>query len=263
MKSIIYAILVAGMVLISGCMVDDPFENVDNTRFTASEDFAYEIAADGRAKLELSAINGSVEVIAIPDAKTVRVWGEKSVDSESNADAGEHLEELHISLVENADRISVRTQQPENAHGRVYRVNYLVRIPAGWDVSIAMVNGESYMDNLSGETHLELVNGNVVLRNLYGSLVARVTNGSVDAQMALEPDGRSDIRTVNGKILQSVPKLTSATVAASLVTGTISVHNLDLHNVSRSLIAYQGVLGEGKGEIILQTVNGSIELWGE
>lgn len=263
MKTIKWFLLVPGMFLLGGCEIDDPYQNVDNTRYVAYDEFDYETPVADRYIFDLSAINGKVEVIGIPGARSVRIWGEKSVGSESDDDANDHLDDLQVRVVTDADRVSVRTQQPENTHGRNYRVDYTVRIPADWDVVISQVNGEAYIDNLTAATSIDLVNGDVILRSLYGSLTTNVTNGEVDAEMALAPGGRCDLSTVNGRIALTVPKTTSASVNLSLSTGSISVYNLDLQDENRTRRTLKGVLGDGKGEILLQTINGSITLSGE
>jgi len=255
--------LAAAVALLGGCDIDDPYQNVDNTRYVATDEFEYETPVEGRHALDLNAINGKVEVIAIPGAQTVRIWGEKRVASDSDEDANEHLDNLEVRMIADDERISVRTAQPENTHGRDYRVDYSVRIPAGWAAVIIMVNGAAYLDNLSGDTSIELVNGEVVLRSIYGSLETRVTNGDVDARMVLAPGGRCDLSTVNGRIDLMVPRITSAGVTAGLTTGSISVSNLELHEAVRTKRTLKGVLGDGNGEILLQTVNGSIALNGE
>jgi hypothetical protein len=263
MKIKLSYILILAVALLGGCTIEDPYENVDNTRFVAAEEFEYEVAAVSRFTLELNAINGEVEVIAIPGTKSVRIWGEKRVASESDQDASEHLEDLKVRIIEDTDHISVRTQQPENTHGRVYTVDYNIRIPAEWDVVIALVNGEVYLDNLTGETQLDLVNGDAVMRNLYGSLIARLTNGEIDVEMALANGGRCDLSTVNGRIDLAIPRSTSATVNASLTTGSISLYNLEFDDLNRTKRTLSGLLGDGQGAIVLQTVNGSISLSGE
>ena len=256
-------ILIVALLLLGGCTIEDPYENVDNTRFVAWDDFDYELTAAGRFALELNAVNGDVEVIGIPESKTVRIWGEKCVASESDDDANDHLEELKVRIIEDTERISVRTQQPENSHGRIYSIDYSIRVPADWDVTVAMVNGKIYIDNLKGETRLDLVNGDAVMRNLFGSLVTRMTNGKADVGMELAAGGRCDVSTVNGRIDLQIPKTTSAKVTAHLTTGSISVYDLEFDDLSHTKRSLTGVLGDGRGEIVLQTVNGDISISGE
>lgn len=263
MKSSLFIIPLAGLILFAACCIEDPYENVENTRYTVTEEFSRELAANDYNGLELNNINGPVEVIGIPGAKSVRIWGEKSVSSESYDDADEHLQELLVSIHKDGGRLSVRTQQPENTHGRQYRVDYKVRIPEHWTVSVAMVNGDAYLDNLGKNTQLEMVNGNIVLRNGRGSLNMAITNGNVDAQLLLEAEDHCDIRAVNGKIALSIPAATSANVTATLTLGSILVNNLTFTSLVRTLTTLQGTLGDGHGVINLGTVNGNIELKGE
>jgi DUF4097 and DUF4098 domain-containing protein YvlB len=70
------------------------------------------------------------------------------------------------------------------------------------------------------------------------------------------------INNVNGSIQLEIPQTTSANFSASLVNGSISLHNLILHNEVVTNKSLHGTLGDGQGEISLNTKNGKIDVLG-
>jgi len=248
-------------IALSGCS-EQPFENVDNTNHSASQEFNYEIPVASMARLKLTGINGPIDVVGVVDSRTVRIWGERQVASESHRDAESYLDQLTVGLVQSHDELVVRTIQPENTHGRTCTVVYHLRVPLTWNIQISNVNGEIILDGLQGDAQFDVVNGRIRVRELTGQLAAGTTNGEIDVLMTLPANGTCRLATVNGEIDLSIPKSTSARLGVALVSGKISLQNLSLTNQVSSLMALSGTLGEGKGQIDLQTVNGNIYITG-
>jgi len=257
-KFTFYLISLLFITLLLSCLVIDPIDNTSNTNYSASESFSFDIEAKNQKNIEIKGINGPITVDAKLGISTVKIWGERIVDSESVEDAEEHLKMLEVVVTDHNDGISVRTEQPNESHGRNYQVNYNVIIPIYWDVCVGNVNGGVEIDSLEANINVGIVNGDVVLTDIAGSIVVSVTNGAIYSKVALPLKGYSRLNTVNGKIQFEIPKTTSAQFAANLTNGTISVTNLTLKNMISSRNSISGVLGDGEGEIRLVTVNGSI-----
>ena len=100
--------------------------------FSASEDFNYKIAIKNRTSLQLNAINGSVEIEGTTNIDSVAISGERRVESDSQADADEHLQDLSVEISENEDKISIWTEQPDQSSGRNYIVEYNIQVPIDW-----------------------------------------------------------------------------------------------------------------------------------
>ncbi|MBN2357118.1 DUF4097 family beta strand repeat protein [candidate division KSB1 bacterium] len=248
-------------LFMSGCC-EYPYENVDNTIYSASEEFSYEVEIGSLQQFKITAINGPIDLVGIPGTSSVRIWGEKIVRSESIDDAESHLDDLRVSVVQDDGTLYLRTEQPERSHGREYIISYHIRIPAHWKVIQSLVNGDVVLDAVSGDVCANLVNGAILLRDLSGSVSAAVTNGNLDARINLPVAGYCTLTTVNGQIQLDVPTTTSAMFSALAMNGNISMQNLTLVDSESSRTSLKGKLGAGEGTITLSAVNGQIAVLG-
>jgi hypothetical protein len=245
-----------------GTRIFEPNDQVDSTNFSATESFAYEIPAKDQTRFVLDAVNGQVHVVGAPEVTAIRIWGERRVESESEADATAHLDEVGVRITDSRDEIFVQTLQPDNSHGRNYVVTYQVVIPRTWKFFLDHVNGIVTVDSLNNDVSVQLVNGNLQFSAIYGSLHAEVVNGQVTGNLTLPPLGTCKTSTVNGLIALSIPRTTTAEFSAQVTNGNIHVTNLALNNMVSTPHSVQGKLGDGQGTISLSTVNGNISVSG-
>lgn len=252
------AVIAIAAMMLTSCYIEDPYENIDNTRYSATDNFSHEVKVAGQKCLKLSGINGSIDIVGVSEDGTVRVWGERKVGSESYEDAEYHLERLQVNVTTLEDEILIKTEQPSNTHGRSYTVTYHVRVPRYLDICVHNVNGEIFIDDTAGGVTLALVNGNIQLREVKGEVLAETTNGNIDGKIILPQKGICRLITVNGNIKLTIPKSTSAYFSASTVNGSVQLHELTLMNQSGSRTTMKGRLGDGEGTISIQTVNGNI-----
>jgi len=242
--------------------VIDSDDNVANTDFSAAESFSFEIAVKNQTRLNLNAINGPIDVIGVPGATTAKIFGERRVESESEADAKAHLKDLEVRVTDRQDEISVQTLQPDNSHGRNYKVVYHLRLPNTWKFNVDHVNGAVTIDSLKNDLSVKLVNGSVQLREIFGSVSAELVNGQLTGKLGLPLQGTCRITTVNGQILLTIPKSTTAEFSAAMTNGDINLSNLSLNNSVSTPKSLRGKLGGGQGTISLSTVNGNISVTG-
>jgi hypothetical protein len=87
-------------------------------------------------------------------------------------------------------------------------------------------------------------------------------NGSIDAEVALPLNGTIDIAVLHGNINLDIPQNTSATFSAGLLEGSIQLINLELRNEVRTPRSLTGILGDGQGDIWLETETGNIIVTG-
>ncbi len=243
----IFAVVLAATLSCWACdwtpfSADDEGYGVSHSNHVASESFLFELGASSRLRLE--GINGTITVTGISGSESVTISGERRVGSDSAADAEAYLSKLEVRVEELGDEISVRTVQPSESRGRNYVVDYEITLPRGLTVQVNNINGNIDLDGLAGDTLAELV------------------NGQIDAGLSVPVEGVVDLSTVNGTIDVSVPVDTSAHLTANVVNGTIGIRNLNLHNQVSSRTSLRGVLGNGRGNIRLSTVNGSIDVEG-
>lgn len=217
---------------------------VSNTDSVAEEPFSYEVAAQGRMRLRLEGINGTISVTGSSAARSVSITGERRVGSESMEDAQAALQQLQVKVEEFANEVFVETVQPRENQGRNYAVDYIVTLPRNFEVSITNINGD------------------VAVREMLASTYVNLTNGQIDGKMDLPRDGTIDLSTANGAIALDIPHNTSSEFSASVANGRIVLSNLTLLSEDRTPTSLQGRLGDGRGMIVLRTVNGDIGVRG-
>lgn len=264
LRKTVFGFLIASLLvlLVIGCDIVDPHRQVYNTNHSAVESFSFEVNARNKSELQVESINGPIEIVGVSGATTVSIWGERKVESESETDAHAHLRELEIQITESGNTIHIETVQPKETYGRNYTVYYQIRIPNNWSTSVDLVNGEVGVDSLNNDVIVALVNGNIILREITGNVFANTVNGQVDGNLTLPRQGVFDIKTVNGVVLLTIPKTTSAELSATVTNGSVNISELPVQNMSSSNKKVQGRLGSGEGRITLKTTNGNINVAG-
>ncbi len=254
--------------IIWGACTDDGDDNngnngdVNNTNFNAEEPFSYTIGVENRTLLRLVAINGDVTVTGTPGANSFIITGIRRVESESTADAEEHLAELDVATHSTSNEVFAETIQPEETHGRNYIVHYTITLPTNLEVDVTNVNGQVAINSIDNTVSVININGDTDLYEISGSAAVQLTNGTIDSRINLPPDGIIGMSVVNGAIELDIPQNTSAAFSASVTNGSINVSNLVLQNEENTATSLSGILGAGQGAISLTTTNGNIVVTG-
>lgn len=234
--------------------------DVDNTDFIVTEAFQFTVQVSTQTEFRLAGVNGDILVTADPGATAVTVTGERRVGSSSTADARAHLPNLRVLLDETSTAIVVRTEQPEKTRGRLYVVDYTVRLPSHLRQNVGNVNGSVRLVGARAHVTVGNVNGNVDVIDIEGGLEAGLVNGNVFADVWLPRGEDVALGTVNGNLTLEVQPGASARVTADWVNGGFSSSGLDLEIDQITPISVRGRLGDGAGQIGMGTTNGQIEL---
>ncbi len=250
------------IMLMMSCIIFEPTDPVDNTNFSASESFSYQIDVQGQRHLKIEAINSRIDITGVENQQFISVSGERFVKSESEADAESHLDELEISITENVDEVRIKTIQPKDTQGRTYQIRYQIKVPADMDVTVQSVNGDVTLDSLKSDLVVGVVNGNIVLDEISGDVTVGLTNGNIRCEMVLPTQGTCQLSVINGQIELAIPMSTSANFSANVTNGSVSINDLQLQNPQSTNRSLSGILGTGLGKIKLVTVNGSITVNG-
>lgn len=262
---LLFVVLMVGTFLIIGCDVNDPLridDDVNNTRYRASDPFSYIINSGEQNKVKINAIHGPVEIVGVAGLDHVEISGERIVYSESSRDAQAHLDDLQVSFSDYGTALVVITDQPDETYGRDYQVEYYLRIPDNWNVEVDLVEGTVNVDSINANVTIELTDGLAEIDAIYGNVDIELVNGNIAAKMELPRNGTCDFSSVNGLIELFVPETTSARFQANVTNGQISLNGLTLSNPSSTTRSMSGTLGDGAGQIKLKTVNGSIRTFG-
>jgi DUF4097 and DUF4098 domain-containing protein YvlB len=228
----------------------------------AQEEFFFEVDATGRTEFRLEGINGNIDVIAEADAEEVVVGGFKRVRSSSLADAQAQLDRLEVDVGVEGDAIVIRTEQPSDTEGRTFEVEYNLIVPERLEGDVQNVNGNILIDAMGDDLEVSTTNGNITVQDHFGSATVTTTNGNLVATVTISSGGEILMTAVNGGLELDIPSITSATFAARLANGDITTSNLSLSDAQSTPFSLTGVLGDGDGEIDIETVNGNIVVQG-
>lgn len=234
-----------------------------NTDHFAEEPFSYEIDLQNRTLFRLEGVSGLVQISGSETATAITISGEKRVESNSVADAEAHLADLSIEISSGETEIVVRTDQPEHSAGRNYIVNYTVILPPNLGIDAANANGTVSVQSIVANVNVVNVNGYATTRDIAGSLRMAVVNGQIDAAASPPAGGFISLNVVNGGMRLGIPQDTSAMFAAVVQTGLITLSNLTLTDIVQTATQLSGKLGDGEGDIALETVNGNIVVIGQ
>ena len=266
-KLVLAVTLASLCVYMFGCSDDNGTSGctgcVDNTDFMAEQDFYSRIDAADNSKLGVVGISGNISITGVADSDSIIVSGTRRVRSESTEDAEAHLPLLEVDIDDTGSDVVARTEQPSQAEGRLYEVDYEIIVPADMEVQVSSINGNVTINHVTASVDIGLVNGQIVLDDVVGSTSVGLTNGQIDAEVTLPIDGVIDMGVVNGTIDLEIPVDTSAEFSAAVTNGEIEVAgNLSLQDIETGHVWITGTLGDGQGEITLTVINGNIDVTG-
>ena len=248
-----------------------------------AESFFYEVAVDTHDSFLIQAIGGSIEITGSPTANSVTIKGERRVGSKTREDAVKHLDELEVEVTDLGTEVMVETIQPKIANGRNYKVDYRITIPDNLEVHATQVGGPVFIDAIDGPVSVNNIKGDVDLVEISGSTRVNVMNGqiishgtmptdgnielstmtgNIDCEVALPLGGSIDMTALDGDINLDIPQDTSAILEAGVTDGVIRLIQLVLHDQVRTPHSLTGRLGDGKGDIRLETGTGDITVTG-
>jgi len=253
------------VVLTASCSIyrlDDNTE-ASNTDYSAKENFEYTYKINQEQIVSLQAVSGTIEIEAADDLDSVKIWGERICESDSEDDALESLGNLRVEIERFSQKIEIETIQPHNSQGRNYKVNYKLLIPKSWQSVISQVNGSIDMDSCEEDVVISATNGEIRLRDIKASTTIALVNGNITADVEIPDNGGCQFSAVNGSILLKIPKATDAAFSAEVVNGVVSCSGLTMTNTTSSNKKITGTIGSGDGTIALQAVNGNINVLGK
>ena len=254
---------------------------------TAKDDFAIIKPAVGHTELVLDNINGTVSIAGVDGLQQVEIAGVKIAKASTIGSAKEEVARISINVDDSGPALRVKTEQPNGSLGVSYTVNYQIRVPRGWKVTVKNVNGDVKVRDIRNAAVATIVNGQLDVAGIEGNFDGEVRNGQIACDIAPPVNGTVKLETVNGQVTGkvrmaesvtlneksvngeidlAVPRSTSAKVNADVSVGNFSVSNLALAESKRSRNFtgehVQGMLGSGTGSIDIAVQNGAIDLKG-
>jgi hypothetical protein len=143
-------------------------------------------------------------------------------------------------------------------HGR--NTDILVQKPQGHVVAVT-TNGRIVLHDVPGGAEAETVNGGVRAWMQGGALEAKTTNGDIVAHVLNPSIERCALNTQNGGITVVMNKACTAYVNGTTERGTVrSEFPVDASAGVALRRHLEGVIGEGKTHLALDTLNGNIRI---
>jgi len=219
--------------------------------------------------IEIKGVNGEILAEATSGNEVeveARLRGRRDDPDEVEMVVLEHENGVTICAVyPSRDRDEPNECRP-GRHGRMnvrnndVQVDFTVRVPAGVGFIGRTVNGEIDALGIDGDVKAHTVNGDVDV-TATGLAEATTVNGSVTVSMQrADWTGTLDFTTVNGSVTLEMPADLSCAISISTVNGHIS-SDFPLTVEGRfSPRHLKGTIGEGGRNLVVKTVNGSIQL---
>jgi Putative adhesin len=192
---------------------------------------------------------------------------------------GPHAEEVRIEVVPHSDGVTICAIYPSGSlgassgpcepgghwhssshHGENVKVNFMVRLPENLRFSAENINGEIRAEDMGRFVHADSVNGSIQVSTKAWAQLESV-NGSIDARMGRANwDGTLKLSTVNGSIKLEVPSDMNADVQFRSVNGHLQSDFPLTVSGTVGGRKVDGRIGSGGRELVLETVNGNVEL---
>jgi hypothetical protein len=214
--------------------------------------------------VEIKGVNGQIEAEAA-NVDQVEVTAEKS---------GPDADDVNIVAVPSAEGITIcaiyaksgaeckpgKSWHVDNVHGDRTRVHFHVRMPSDLRFSGYNINGDVVAENIGRVVHATTVNGSVRVSTKTWAEASSV-NGSIEASMgSADWSGKVRIESVNGSIHLTLPETFNSDVKFSSVNGKLHTDFPMTVEGSMGGRHVEGRIGNGGRELVVETVNGSVDL---
>lgn len=186
----------------------------------ASDTWTRKYALSNGGRLELSAVNGAVQVRGTSEAEA-EVTVVRDASAMTRGDAQEALASTDILEEAGPDAVKIEIRQNEKHPGRL-RVRATVAVPRGLTASIRTQNGSIELENVDGRITVAAANGAIDGRNVSGRLSASVVNGRLSIDLGRTFDG-VELKSTNGAIRVGIPSEANADLQLDALNGSVFV----------------------------------------
>jgi len=234
-------------------------DDTDDSRADKSE--SRDFPSSQMTKVEVENVNGSIRSSVWSD-ESIHVLFDKWATGDTEQEAQANIDDIKISVSEDtiSGVLSIDVNIPINVevdHG----CNITLKLPSSLSLDLESISGAIEIQGTKAEATLETVNGAIAAKNHNGDLIASTSNGTIDADIVLPDQGECMLSTLNGSITLSIPDTISAMIDASTVNGTVEVdRNLGIVITREEKKKFKGKMGNGEGQIELETVNGDVRV---
>lgn len=265
------AALALSSTLLSGCFYGSP-------RATVPASMTSAVPAATTVGIDVSTNNGKVVISQDASAGGATVSAEAKLVSEDRAQRFT----INATLTDDGVLV-VRPVWPDGERHNNEKCSFEITAPGLSTVTARTSNGSVRLAGGEGKAYVQTSNGSITITQREGETVARTSNGSIkvtDSAGTLDlasSNGAITIRgtspgtagapyhwrasTSNGSIQLDLTEPVTCRIRASTSNGKATVSQRSASGESRRLVSATSVdhdLGDGEGEIVLSTSNGSI-----
>src|ERR671930_1362434 len=170
MKASLLLLGLLASVVVGGCILA-------TAKKEYRDDFAIMKPAVDHTELVLDNINGTVSVAGVDGLQQVEIAEEKSAKAITIGSAKEEVARISINVDDSGPALRVKTEQPNGSLGVSYTVNYQIRVPRGWKVTVKNVNGDVKVRDIRNAAVATIVNGQLEVAAIDGQFVGKDQKG--------------------------------------------------------------------------------------
>lgn len=232
----------------------------------------------GVQRISVESHNGRIEFEADQQASTIEVQAVRRAGGPDSATALEALDEIvvHTVLEDGVQKISWKWASEKDSSWAA-SVAFKVVVPQQLPIRAKTHNGRVTADGMVGLAELETHNGRIVITSHTGPVHAETHNGRIEASGEVPSlklkshNGRivgdfknagpvsGSILTHNGRIQLNLSEHASTVLRCRTKSGSVRVACAN-HVEESSKNSFVGTVGEGGGELKLETHNGRIQV---
>ena len=235
----------------------------------ADETWSWTGRVDRGKHIEIKGINGEIRAEpASGNEVEVRanLHGRKSDPKTVTIEVVEHGEGVTICAVYPSKDEDEPNECRPGGRGKMnvkdndVQVDFAVMVPSGVNFIGRTVNGEVEALGLDGDVEVFTVNGGIDISTT-GLAQGSTVNGSITVSMdKADWNGKLDFTTVNGSVTLDMPADLNCELSVSTVNGHISSDYAITVDGKFSPRHLNGTIGSGGRELVIKTVNGSVNI---
>ncbi len=276
-KVSLLSIMLILSLLLAGCTINFSSSN-NSQKFTKIVHMPPMELSPGSA-FETKSYNGSIGVSG-SDVTDCNVTATITGYAPTIEEAEEVADQTSLYFERTGNGLVLKIERPSHLTNRSVSVSLNVVLPDKVDLNLeshnggikienitgqitaTSNNGRILVKNISGQTKLESHNGNVDAENISGNIDFLSHNGRIKAEFSQDADPNTNITMVshNGSIELTTPPNYSARANISTNNGSINLGLPITVSGKLSRNKLNGTISDGKGELKLETHNGSINI---
>ncbi len=207
---------------------------------------------DSNFDFELKNCNGNIDVATYKGNKILIKIRKYSNSSGS-------FEKTKVIFKKSDGKLKVSIKRPGNNCRTSFE--FYIKLPRNLSLTVVeTINGRIGADGIFGDFSAKTVNGRLSFEGVLDDAKFATVNGSIGVYLDKPLSGDLSIRSVNGSVKLELDKNSSFFLSSKTTNGSIK-SDFGLHRTKRFIGSkMDGVVNDGKFDIKIQTVNGSVKV---